>query len=434
MLTKLSLTAATLLASAVAHPDHSGGEVFHKRISGNWYQARDSPVHALFGRQNNANFPAIGTPEWSAGFPPALNSVEEDKSKYSALGNIKPEWKAALDEAVQAGKIPNVPLSTAGGTYPSGTNPADKNVCSAVVKSCRIDGDLWDAPDGVFASSFDDGPTEATPKLLQFLSQNKVTTTHFMIGFAIVSAPDIFKQVVASGNDLAVHTWTHRQMTTLSNEQVVGELGWTMQLIYNSTNGKLPMYWRPPTGDTDARVSAIAREVFGMTTVIWNNDSEDWTIGTQGGATPDKVQSDVKGFIANSPKTPGQMVLEHELTDQTVTIFMNAFPDVATNGWKFQSLASSYGTGAYQNDSDTIKMFGSVGASGSSGSSSSAAPGASGSASASKSGSSAAATSSSSTNSSGSASNSNAAPQSMSLSLTASLTALLLSAAFLLAN
>jgi peptidoglycan/xylan/chitin deacetylase (PgdA/CDA1 family) len=431
MLTKLSLTAATLLASAVAHPDHHGSEVIHRRVGGDWFQPRDSPVHALFGRQNNANFPAIGTPEWTAGYPPALNSVEEDKSKYTALANIKPEWKAALDEAVKAGKIPNVPLSTEGGTYPAGTNPADKSVCAAVVKSCRIDGDLWDAPDGVYASSFDDGPTTATPALLQFLQQNKVTTTHFMIGFAIITAPDIMKQVVASGNDLAVHSWTHRQMTTLPNEQVVGELGWTMQIIYNSTNGKLPMYWRPPTGDTDARVSAIAREVFGMTTVIWNNDSEDWQIGTSGGPTEQEVQADVKKFITASPKTPGQMVLEHELTDQTVRIFMNSFPDIASSGWKFQSLASAYGTGAYQNDSDTVKMFGNVLPSGASSSGSSAAPGATGGAS-SKPGS--PATTSTATNSSGNAKTSNAAPQSMSLSLAASFTALLLSAGFLLAN
>jgi len=34
-----------------------------------------------------------------------------------------------------------------------------------------------------------------------------------------------------------------------------------MQLIANSTGGRLPKFWRPPYGDSDARVSAIAREV-----------------------------------------------------------------------------------------------------------------------------------------------------------------------------
>jgi len=61
-------------------------------------------------------------------------------------------------------------------------------------------------------------------------------------------------------------------MTALSNADVVAQLGWTLQAIYNSTGGRLARYWRPPYGDTDARVSAIAREVFGLTCVIWNQE------------------------------------------------------------------------------------------------------------------------------------------------------------------
>ena len=34
-----------------------------------------------------------------------------------------------------------------------------------------------------------------------------------------------------------------------------------MLLIANSTGGRLPKFWRPPYGDTDLRVSAIAKEV-----------------------------------------------------------------------------------------------------------------------------------------------------------------------------
>ena len=34
-----------------------------------------------------------------------------------------------------------------------------------------------------------------------------------------------------------------------------------MLLIANSTGGRLPKFWRPPYGDTDVRVSAIARQV-----------------------------------------------------------------------------------------------------------------------------------------------------------------------------
>ena len=50
----------------------------------------------------------------------------------------------------------------------------------------------------------------------------------------------------------------------------MSELGWTMQLISDLNGGRLPRYWRPPFGDVDNRVRAIAKGVFGLETVVWN--------------------------------------------------------------------------------------------------------------------------------------------------------------------
>lgn len=43
------------------------------------------------------------------------------------------------------------------------------------------------------------------------------------------------------------------------------------------------------------------------------------------------------------------MILEHEISDLTVGAFIDAFPLIAQNGWKFESLAGAYGGGVYQN-------------------------------------------------------------------------------------
>lgn len=66
-------------------------------------------------------------------------------------------------------------------------------------------------------------------------------------------------------------------MTTLSSEDVVAQLAWSMELIHNSTGGRVPRFWRPPYGDTDARVSAIAKEVLGLTTIVWN---KEWVLAS----------------------------------------------------------------------------------------------------------------------------------------------------------
>jgi chitin deacetylase len=74
---------------------------------------------------------------------------------------LPPAWVDALNAAVAAGKIPNIPQSTntpgVNPVYPAGTNPNDPNVCSSTYK-CRDPTDLWDAPTGYFGTGFDDGP------------------------------------------------------------------------------------------------------------------------------------------------------------------------------------------------------------------------------------------------------------------------------------
>lgn len=76
-----------------------------------------------------------------------------------------------------------------------------------------------------------------------------------------------------------VHSWTHGYSSSQTNEELLGELGWTMQVLADINGGRIPSFWRPPYGDVDNRVRALAREVFGLHTVIWNQDSEDWTLG-----------------------------------------------------------------------------------------------------------------------------------------------------------
>ena len=80
----------------------------------------------------------------------------------------------------------------------------------------------------------------------------------------------MMQRCAKAGGHIAVHTWSHGYMTSLSNEDVLSELGWTMQLIADLNGGRIPRYWRPPFGDVDNRVRAIAKGVFGLETVVWN--------------------------------------------------------------------------------------------------------------------------------------------------------------------
>ena len=72
--------------------------------------------------------------------------------------------------------------------------------------------------------------------LYDVLTQTKTPSTHFMIGYYIKMNPALFTRAFEElDSDIAVHTWSHRYMTTLSNLDIVAELGWSMEIIKNST-------------------------------------------------------------------------------------------------------------------------------------------------------------------------------------------------------
>ncbi|KAJ8488599.1 hypothetical protein ONZ45_g13898 [Pleurotus djamor] len=343
------LLCATPFVTAAAlsgqHEDHH--DISPSRLPSAWFHADDHPVHKLFKRApttDGITYADVGSPTWSSGFPRAA----PDPSR------LPQAWVDALQAAVSEGKIPGIPQTTntpqTNPVYPRGTSPTDPNVCSATYK-CRIPGDTWDAPDGHFGTGFDDGPQPASARLNQFLRQNNERATHFMIGLNILNNPDLFLEAFAElENDIAVHTYTHPYMTTLSNEEIVGQLGWTMEIIHNSTGGRLPRYWRPPYGDYDMRVRAVAREVFGLEVILWNQDTADWSL-TTGATTMGAINSSFHGWLTG-PKSPGLIVLEHELSDQSVQAFINAYPDIKRNGWTMISQAEIPDGSVYQNEDD----------------------------------------------------------------------------------
>jgi len=113
---------------------------------------------------------------------------------------------------------------------------------------------------------------QGSAKLYKFLQSKKFKATHFFIGINILRNPNLFLTAFDElRDDIAVHTYTHPYLTTLSTKQIFAELAFTMKIIHDSTGGRLPRFWRPPYGDTDKRVHAIAK-ILGLEAIIWNHE------------------------------------------------------------------------------------------------------------------------------------------------------------------
>ncbi|QRW07137.1 chitin deacetylase [Ceratobasidium sp. AG-Ba] len=84
-------------------------------------------------------------------------------------------------------------------------------------------------------NSYDDGPSPYTPNLLQYLDQQQLKSTFFIVGSRAISRPQILQSEYMGGHQLSVHTWSHPSLTTLTTEQIIAELGWTKKAIKDIT-------------------------------------------------------------------------------------------------------------------------------------------------------------------------------------------------------
>lgn len=181
------------------------------------------------------------------------------------------------------------------------------------------------ADDADFCQTFDDGPTDATAMLLDYLDSVNQKTTFFELGSRVVDNYLVTQRGFASGHQIAGHTWSHPNLTSLTNEQIYAELQWTIYAIHAAI-GQIPKYFRPPYGYINDNVRRVAAQLnltvipfipLLMQAIIWNRDSNDWQIGSNPKYTYQSVVNATSGLISLKE---GTILLEHDLRPVTVQV------------------------------------------------------------------------------------------------------------------
>ena len=142
---------------------------------------------------------------------------------------------------------------------------------------------VYNGPSNVreVALSFDDGPWNDPPtvEFLKVLEREHAVATFFEIGDQISTYDPggaVERRMLADGDMIGDHSWTHPDMLTLSAAAQRSQLELTADAIRRAT-GFTPCLWRPPYGDQDASLDALARSL-GMLTIMWNDDPRDWSL------------------------------------------------------------------------------------------------------------------------------------------------------------
>jgi peptidoglycan/xylan/chitin deacetylase (PgdA/CDA1 family) len=131
--------------------------------------------------------------------------------------------------------------------------------------------------------------------------------------------PAQVRSEAAAGMWIGNHSYTHPHLTQLSQAQIDSEISRTQQAIA-AAGGGTPRLFRPPYGETNATVGAVAAK-HGLTQVIWDVDSQDWN-----GASTDAIVQ------AASRLANGQVILMHEWPANTLAAIPRIARTLASRG------------------------------------------------------------------------------------------------------
>ncbi|KAJ8077610.1 hypothetical protein PM082_002042 [Marasmius tenuissimus] len=209
-------------------------------------------------------------------------------------------------------------------TYP----PSDPD-CWWSFKQCIGDGDVAKVPEPLtIGFGFDDGPNCSHNAFYDFLQQNNQKATMFYIGSNVLNWPLQAKRGVSDGHEICVLS-----LRSLSLEVTVPVADLSLLLAMKAielVTGVTPDCWRPPEGDVDNRIRAIAKGL-GLDTILWEYDSEDWQVNA-GKATPEQVDTNYQNFINDAKNgkfdKEGAIILQHEINNYTMTEAMKWYPQM----------------------------------------------------------------------------------------------------------
>lgn len=150
------------------------------------------------------------------------------------------------------------------------------------------------------ALTFDDGPDELTAEYLDLLDELGVPATFFLLGDRAEAHPDLLREYVRRGHQIASHGYDHQRFTKLGVRELLAQCKRTDAALGAQLTGRA--WVRPPHGTLGAG-SMAALIAAGYTLAMWSLDSLDHR-----GESADAVVA----TCAPERVRPGEVLLFHE--------------------------------------------------------------------------------------------------------------------------
>lgn len=135
--------------------------------------------------------------------------------------------------------------------------------------------DRGDPNSPVVALTFDAGAARgAAEQVLDILRERGIKVTFFLTGKWAEENPDLVQRMAAEGHELANHTYSHPDLTKISDEEISQQLASTEQIVAGISGKSTKPWFRPPFGARNRHVLEVAARQ-GYQSIFWTLDSLD---------------------------------------------------------------------------------------------------------------------------------------------------------------
>ena len=190
-----------------------------------------------------------------------------------------------------------------------------------------------DSEEKVIYLTFDAGyENGCTPAILDALQKHGVKATFFVVGNYIETSPDLVRRMVADGHTVGNHTYSHPDMSKISEKEAFQKELLSLEELYLKTTGQqMTKFYRPPQGKYSEQNLKQAQEL-GYHTFFWSLAYVDWYT--------DKQPTHEEAFEKLTKRIhPGAIVLLHSTSKTNAEILDELLTNWEEMGYTFGTLS-----------------------------------------------------------------------------------------------
>jgi len=194
---------------------------------------------------------------------------------------------------------------------------------------------VWRGPRNgrAVALTFDDGPSESTPRLLDLLARYGVTATFFQCGANVRRLPEVTRAVHDGGHAIGNHSYTHPLFSFRSQQFMEEELLLTQEVIEEHT-GRRPLWFRAPYGVRWYGLGPVQRRLRLIGT-MWTVIGLDWRL--KAGAVVDRIARRVSGGAILCLHDGRELIPKPDIS-VTLDAVRRLVPLLLDQGYKFETI------------------------------------------------------------------------------------------------